>query len=171
MRSRTTDVFSNVLRRHTNCSPVRDNHVAVQGEISRLEATEYIRRHGSWSELDAAHHGVVVSELAALIKERPDGTTLLRLTVDMLRAPVNEFVTQSKRIVLPRLSDVRDLVSLLSEALHTPEGWRRSWISSTLSTLGVHPEDQRHQVIAGSVATSCWTPTQRTRCFTVLMLW
>ena len=62
------------------------------------------------------HQGVVVSRLAAIPKEKLDGTTKIRLIV---------FVELNERILLPRIRDVvADLMSLVTQN-GSSESWAR----------------------------------------------
>ena len=58
----------------------------------------------------------MVSRVAAITKLRDDGSTKLRIIIDMLRSMVNSFVKLEERIVLPRLMDVITDILALAEA-------------------------------------------------------
>ena len=49
---------------------------------------------------------MLVSKLAAIVKQKPDGTEKVRIIIDMLRSRCNEFVRLNERVVLPRMRDV-----------------------------------------------------------------
>ena len=83
----------------------------LQREVEAGFTTEY----SSWAEVLAKWGNVLVSKLAVIVKQRPDGTERVRIIIDMLRSGLNLFVQLEERIVLPRLRDaVGNLVFLLS---------------------------------------------------------
>ena len=85
---------------------VRDNRERVETELARLVEKGYITKYVSWDALCADYQGVIVSKLAAITKERADGTVKLRLIVDMRWSGLNKHVVLNDRIVLPRARDV-----------------------------------------------------------------
>ena len=92
-----------------------------------------------------------MSKMAAVVKPREDGTTKLRLIIDMLRSHVNEHVRLHERIVLPRIVDmVRDSVSLLEGSSDGGDvdlmilDWEDAF-----HTMGVRAEELPHQIVKG----------------------
>ena len=60
---------------------------------------------------------MIVSRLAAVIKERPDKSLKVRLIVDFLRSGVNACLKAGERVVLPRLRDaLRNILWLQAKA-------------------------------------------------------
>ena len=91
-----------------------------------------------------------MSKMAAVVK-REDGTTKLRLIIDMSRSYVNEHVRLHERIVLPRIVDmVRDSVSLLEGSSDGGDvdlmilDWEDAF-----HTMGVRAEELPHQIVKG----------------------
>ena len=90
---------------HINYVSVRDIRERVETELARLVEKGYITKYVSWDALCAVYQGVIVSKLAAITKERADGTVKLRLIVYM-RSDLTKHVVLNDRIVLPRARDV-----------------------------------------------------------------
>ena len=83
-----------------------------------------------------------MSKLAAITKERPDGTIKLRLIVDMRRSGLNGRVVLNERIV------VKDLMSLQAQQTEEEdEGVELAVVDFVDAYLTTRV--QRHQVIAG----------------------
>ena len=83
---------------------------------------------------------------------RPDGTTKIRLIVDMRRSGLNAFVDLNERILLPRMRNVvKDLMSLAAQESSSEDEieWAGVDFADAYQTIGVHPEERKHQVIAG----------------------
>ena len=99
-----------------NYASVEEHEKLVRAEIGRLRERGLCHRA---QDVGRCHQAVrkccrVKKGMAAVVKPREDGTTKLRLIIDMLRSHVNEHVRLHERIVLPRIVDmVRDSVSLL----------------------------------------------------------
>ena len=91
---------------HINYVSVRGNRERVETELARFAEKGYLTKYVSWDALCADFQGVIVSNLAAITKERADGTVKLRLIVDMWRSGLNKHVVLNDRIVLPRARDV-----------------------------------------------------------------
>lgn len=138
---------------HCNYASVAEHASAVRSELRRLEGLGYIRKYASWEAVTAALGPVVVSKLAALSKVREDGSTKLRLIVDMRRSEVNAHVRLGERIVLPRISDaIHDVLALSRSTQEVPGSEVELLVvdfADAFQTLGVHPDELRHQVVAG----------------------
>ena len=138
---------------HVNYVSVRDHKEKVEAELTRLCGKGYILKYTSWEELNQQFQGVIVSKLAAITTEKPDGSVKLRLIVDMRRSGLNEHVVLNERILLPRLRDVvKDVMSLQAQqSSKGEEGVELAVVDfvDAYQTIGVHPDEQRHQVIAG----------------------
>ena len=92
---------------------------------------------------------MIVSRVAALIKERDDGTVKVRIIINMLPSMVNSFVRLSERIVLPRLMDVvSDLVDLVGAQVASASAATEDVDQMVLDfadafhTIGVHPDER-----------------------------
>ena len=88
----------------------------------------------------------MVSKLAAIIKEKEDGSLKVRIIIDMLRSHLNEFVKLSERLVLPRLRDMVD--GLLWQVLHTQAGEEVEQVvtdfTDAFHTLRVLESERKH---------------------------
>ena len=104
----------------SNYKSAEENREAFAKEVDRLINAKYVTKYASYDELKNHFAGVIISKVAALIKQREDGSQKVRIIIDMLRSRVNEFVKLSERIVLPRLMDVvSDILALLEAAART----------------------------------------------------
>jgi len=83
----------------SNYASVHENEGVVQAEIQRLANGGFVTIYPDWDAVIARFGNVVVSKMAAIIKEREDGTTKLRIIINMLRSHVNEHVRLHERIV------------------------------------------------------------------------
>lgn len=137
---------------HVNYVSVRENRQGVEAELARLVSKGYIVKFDNWETLSAEYKGVIVSKLAAITKIKPDGTVKLRLIVDMLRSGLNKFVKLNERILLPRIRDViKDVMSLLGQENSEEDEVELAVVDfvDAYQTIGVHPDERKHQVIAG----------------------
>lgn len=98
------DILTDVHVGHNYRSFEEVRHLAVP-ELERIVQAGYACVVGSWKDVVAKYGQAVVSKLACLVKERKDGTTKIRLVVDLRRSSVNRFVVCGERVVLPRLRD------------------------------------------------------------------
>ena len=87
---------------------------AAKEQIDRLASENFIEVFDSYQQMEAAlGEKPILSKLALISKERPDGTYKHRLIVDLLRSEVNAHISQGERIVLPRVGDaVKDALKL-----------------------------------------------------------
>ena len=135
-----------------NCKSAEENAALFGKEVERLIAAGYVREFRSWSALKREYRDVIVSRVAALIKEKDDGSVKVRIVIDMLRSMVNAFVKLSERIVLPRLMDVvTDLIDLATVCLQCGDGSEVVEqmvvdFVDAFHTIGVHPEEVPFQV-------------------------
>ena len=139
--------------KHKNYVSVQDNKTLVAAELERLTSAGFMTKVGSWTELVRELGDVVVNKMACIIKEKEDGTVKLRLITDMLRSRVNEFVKLNERLVLPRICDALEAaLSLLELAQSNAEDDVEMMVSDfadAFHSMGVHPSERRHQVVAG----------------------
>ena len=135
-----------------NYKSAEENAELVMAELERLEKEEYVRDYGRWEDVKKRFGEVIVSRLAAIIKNREDGSTKVRLIVDMLRSRVNRFVKLHERIVLPRLMDiVTDVIDLILAAptdTMTEDEIDMMCLDfqDAFHTMGVAPEELPYQV-------------------------
>ena len=91
--------------------------------------------------------------MAALAKLRPDGSTKLRLIIDMLRSGVNAHARVHERIVLPRVSDLlADTLDLLRAARAKPDESLEFLVldwEDAFHSIGVWDTEKPHQVVKG----------------------
>ncbi len=87
---------------------------AAKEQIDRLSREQFIERFDSYDEMAAAlGETPILSKLALISKERPDGSYKHRLIVDLLRSLINAHMPQGERIILPRIGDaVEDALRL-----------------------------------------------------------
>lgn len=134
-----------------NYKSVDENSVLFAKEIDRLAEAGFVKIYPSWQSLKAEFDEVVVSKVAAIVKQRPDGSTKLRIIVDMLQSMVNTFVRLGERVVLPRLFDVvSNLMVLILTAMSNPgfvvDQLVMDW-SDAFHTLAAHKEEWSYQVL------------------------
>ena len=68
------------------------------------------------ADLEALHGGLTCSKIGVVAKQKPDGSTKIRLIHDLRRSGINARITLHERIVLPRLTDVaRDDLDLMRQ--------------------------------------------------------
>ena len=79
--------------------------------VRRLAERGFVAVYPNWAAVRARFGQVVVSKMAAIVKEKPDGSTKLRIIIDMRSSQVNSCVRLHERIVPPRILD------LVSDAL------------------------------------------------------
>ena len=136
----------------SNYASVEENREAVEQEVQRLSRMGFVTLYHSWAEVLGRFGSVVVSKMAAVTKVREDGTTKLRIIIDMLRSGVNRFVKLQERIVLPRLVDaVDDLMELfggpsLGDA--QVDQMVLDW-ADAFHSMGVREEEFPQQVVKG----------------------
>ena len=123
-----------------NYASVEEHEKLVRAEIGRLSERGFVTVYKTWADVIKRFGNVVVSKMAAVVKPREDGTTKLRLIIDMLRSHVNE---------LPRIGDmVRDSVSLLEGSSDGGDvdlmilDWEDAF-----HTMGVRAEELQHQIV------------------------
>ena len=136
-----------------NYKSAEENRQAFSKEVERLITAGFVTKYATYEDLKRQFNDVIISKVAALIKDRDDGTQKVRIIIDMLRSRVNAFVRLSERIVLPRLMDiVTDLLALTDEAY-----WAAGQDGETIDimvadfqdafhTLGVLKEERPYQV-------------------------
>ena len=90
----------------------------VDKELERLRRLLYVQKIGTWEDVVKLFgDAVIVSKLAAVIKERSDGSLKVRLIVDFLRSGVNACLKVGERVVLPRLRDaLRNIMWMQTKA-------------------------------------------------------
>ena len=144
-----------------NYKSAEENATAFAAEVERLLAAGYVTKYSSLKEAQRALGDVIVSRVAAISKVREDGTTKLRIIIDMLRSMVNSFVKLGERIVLPRLMDVVSDVVALAEAAAV-EGNPEEVITLMVAdfvdafhTLGVMEEERPYWVFMLPDRTYC----------------
>ena len=99
----------------SNYKSATENSKAFADEVDRLIRLGYVKAYKNLAEVEAAIGKVVVSKVAAILKQKEDGSVKVRVIIDMLRSLVNACVKLSERIVLPRLMDVvTDLLAMFT---------------------------------------------------------
>ena len=131
-----------------NYKSMRENQHLVEPELRRVVDAKYATWYDSWDEVLRQWGDVLVSRLAAIIKEKADGSLKVRIIIDMLRSHLNEFVKLEERIVLPRLRDM--LEGVMWQVLHLQPGEEVEQLVTdfcdAFHTLRVLPEERRHQL-------------------------
>ena len=128
---------------------MEEHEKLVRAEIGRLSGRGFVTAYKTWADVIKRFGNVVVSKMAAVVKPREDGTTKLRLIIDMLRSHVNEHVRLRGRIVLPRIVDmVRDSVSLLEGSSDGGDVDQMilDW-EDAFHTMEVRAEELPHQIV------------------------
>ena len=72
-----------------NYKSAAENAREFAKEVDRLHAAGYVTKYASLADAQRALGDVIVSRVAAIAKLRDDGTTKLRIIIDMLRSMVN----------------------------------------------------------------------------------
>ena len=135
-----------------NYASVEEHRDLVEREIQRLAGKGFVTVYENWEAVKARLGEVVVSKMAAIAKQRADGSTKLRLIIDMRRSHVNAHARIHERVVLPRLKD------LLADAhaLHFGDAGAQDALDmmvvdwdDAFHTMGVMPEEFPRQVVKG----------------------
>ena len=120
--------------------------------LLRLAKRGFVTVYPDWEAVQAKLGNVVVSKMAALAKQRADGTTKLRLIIDMLRSGVNQHVRVHERIVVPRvldlLTDCVEFLSMSKEQGADLEFMVLDW-EDAFHSMGVLDKEKPHQVVKG----------------------
>lgn len=104
--------------RARNYKSAEEKAVLFQGEVDWLITAGYVRQHSSWDSLKLELKDVIVSRVAAIIKDKEDGTLKVRIIINILRSMVGSFVKLCERIVLPSLMYVdTDQIELANACL------------------------------------------------------
>ena len=97
-----------------NYASFSENQGLATQELERLVAAGHLEPIGTWAEVVERWPSAMSTKIAAIVKDKPDGSTKTRLVVDMRRSGVNGLVTIHERIALPRAVDVvQDALELL----------------------------------------------------------
>ena len=80
-----------------------DSSKIAADEITRIEHKGFIETFTEWKQVTERWPNAVASKVAVLLKTREDGTTKVRLIIDLGRSGGNGGVELPKRVVLPRL--------------------------------------------------------------------
>ena len=139
------------LEPRSNYASVEEHHRLVRAEIQRLKECGFVSVYPNWDAVKKRFGQVVVSKMAAIVKNKEDGTVKLRLIIDMRRSQVNAHVRLHERIVLPRVVDMlRDALALQGRSSDDSEldmivlDW-----ADAFHSIGVHPDEFPHQVVKG----------------------
>ncbi|CAE8623358.1 unnamed protein product [Polarella glacialis] len=132
-----------------NYKSVEEQRELAGEEIDRAITKGYASWRATWKELLEEFGEVVVSMMACIIKERPDGTLKVRLVADLRRSGCNEFVSASERIVLPRPSEAVEDITALGEALEDGE---EVWLGvadfvDAVHTWALRPSERKFAVV------------------------
>ena len=139
------------LEPRANYASVDDHKQLVREEIDRLRRAGFVTVYPSWAAVREKFGNVVVSKMAALVKEREDGTKKLRLIIDMRRSHVNAHARVHERIVLPRITDmINDALALqsLTESDEELDMTVLDW-ADAFHSMGVAPAEFPHQIVKG----------------------
>ena len=134
-----------------NYASVAEHEGLVKQEVGRLIAKGFVTVYPSWQAVTDCFGHVVVSKMAALAKQRPDGSTKLRLIIDMLRSHVNAHVRLHERIVLPRITDLLgDALAIqgLTNSDDEQDMMVLDW-EDAFHSMGVLPSERPHQIVKG----------------------
>ena len=130
---------------------VHENEDLVKQEIKRLSEKGFVTIYKNWGEVLKKFGNVVVSKMAAVVKPKEDGTTKLRIIIDMLRSRVNEHVRLHERIVLPRLQDLVADALAITDCTGTEDlvdmmvvDW-----ADAFHSMGVLDDEKAHQIVKG----------------------
>eukprot|EP00929_Paragymnodinium_shiwhaense_P121177 TRINITY_DN93326_c0_g1_i1.p2 TRINITY_DN93326_c0_g1~~TRINITY_DN93326_c0_g1_i1.p2 ORF type:complete len:624 (-),score=62.32 TRINITY_DN93326_c0_g1_i1:111-1853(-) len=135
-----------------NYASLYEHRAEVLGEMNRLMQRGYVTRCDSWQEVVERFGNPVVSKMAAVVKDKPDGTRKVRLIIGMLRSGVNRHVKLQERVVLPRLCDaVSDIQALAASTCKPSEELDQMVIDfeDAFHSLGVRREEMPFQVVKG----------------------
>ena len=138
----------------TNYKSVHENAAIVNAEVDRLAGKGFVTKCPTWADVKRRFGNVVVSKVAAITKLREDGTTKLRLIIDMLRSGVNAHVRLHERIVLPRIVDLlADLLALLGSTDRPADidMFVLDW-ADAFHSMGVLDSEMPHQIVKGDGA-------------------
>ena len=83
-----------------------DDGRLAEDEVRRIADKDFIERFRSWDEVVTRWPKAIASKVALIVKERDDGTTKVRMVIDLRRSGGNGDVILPERVVLPRLSDL-----------------------------------------------------------------
>ena len=78
----------------------------VRDLLSEMVQNKWALQAHTWEEVQhiTAHDSPIVSKLALISKQKPDGTTKNRINWDLLRSRANECMSQGQRIILPTVN-------------------------------------------------------------------
>ena len=98
---------------------VEDGKLA-RDEVNRIACRGFVETFGTWDEVLLRWPNAVASKVALVVKTRDDGSTKVRMIIDLRRSGGNGGVVLPERVVLPRLSDLTaGLLDLMECELHT----------------------------------------------------
>ena len=125
--------------------------VVLKKEIARLAEKGFVTIYKDWDAVRARFGNVVVSKMAAVVKSKDDGSTKLRIIIDMLRSRVNEHVRLHERIVLPRLQDLVADAMAITDCDGCQEFVDMMVIdwADAFHSMGVLEDEKPHQVVKG----------------------
>ena len=134
-----------------NYASVDEHKDLVKTEIRRLRDKGFVTLYPNWQAVKERFGNAVVSKMAALTKVREDGSTKLRLIIDMRRSFVNAHVRCHERIVLPRIQDMLEDTLGMLEVTTDPSELEMMVVDweDAFRSIGVLPEELPHQVVRG----------------------
>ena len=134
-----------------NYASVEEHRELVMAEVDRLRTSGFVTIYSSWAAVLAKFGNVVVSKMAAISKARDDGSTKLRLIIDMRRSNVNDHARLHERIVLPRVVDLlQDALAMLEHGTvdEDLDMMVIDW-ADAFHSIGVLDDEKAHQIVKG----------------------
>ena len=95
---------------HRNFASIYTDSKIAADAITRIEHTRLIEKFTEWRQVTQRRPNTVASKVALLLRTREDGTTKVRLIIDLRRSGGNDGVELPERVVLPRLSDLTNSI-------------------------------------------------------------
>ena len=101
-----------------------DSPIVAADEITRIEHKGFIETFTDWKQVTERCPNAVASNVTLLLKTREDGTTKVRLIIDLRRSGGNGGVELPERVVLPRLSGLTNSILdlMVSETMEVQQG-------------------------------------------------
>ena len=143
-----------------------DSSKIAADEITRIEHKGFIETFTDWKQVTERWPNAVASKVVLLLKTQEDGTTKVRLIIDLRRLGGNGGVELPQRVVLPRLSDltnsILDLMLYDSETMEVQQGESIGYDLSVVDfedafhTLAIREQDRGVVAIRSFQATLLW---------------
>ena len=144
--ARKLEEFTALHEPCSNYMSVEEARAKAGGEVDRAIERGYATFYSTWQELKSALGDVIVSKLACIIKEKPDGSEKVRIVVDLTRSGYNLCVLASERLVLPRFKDLVENALCLKAAAGASDSTKFLTVDfeDAFCSLGLREEEERH---------------------------